>query len=226
MRQSGRMEESRERFADLTLETFSTRLASSDPVPGGGSASAVAAALGASLVAMVANLSIGRPKYAAYADVLEEARELATTGRRRLLELADEDAQAYSAFMTARRLPQESEDSIATRDAAVAAAARRAAEVPLEIVRECGRLAEVVEAMAGRSNLNAASDLGVAAHLIEAAAQGAGANVIINLPEIPDQRFAGGLTAELSGELEAIQRFAVQTREMIGEGRLREPEEA
>jgi len=218
------MEESRERFADLTLEAFSARLASDEPVPGGGSASAVAGALGASLLAMVAQLSSGRPKYEPYADTVARGSRVGDAGRRRLLELADEDARAYAGYVAARRLPAETADDRAARDAAMRAAARASTETPLEIVRQCRALAEEIEALAGRSNLNASSDLGVAAHLVEAAANGAGANILINLPGIADPRFEGAATAELQAQLDAIERLSQRTYQIVGAGRLREPE--
>jgi formiminotetrahydrofolate cyclodeaminase len=218
------MEEPQEPFADLTLEALSARLASDEPVPGGGSASAVAGALGASLLAMVAGLSSGRPKYESYADAIARGLRAGEAGRRRLLDLADEDARAYGGYVAARRLPAETADERAARDAAMRAAARASTETPLEIVRQCRVLAEEIEALAGRSNLNAASDLGVAAHLVEAAANGAGANILINLPGIADPRFEGAATAELQAQLDAIGRLSQQTHQIVADGQLREPE--
>src|SRR5207249_10471656 len=93
------------RFGDLTLRAFIDRLASSDPVPGGGSASAVAGALGAALVRMVASLSVDRPKYAAHAAVHERSSAEGTRLADLFLEIADEDAAAYGGVPAAVELP-------------------------------------------------------------------------------------------------------------------------
>lgn len=212
--------------AGLSLEAFTVRLASSDPTPGGGSAAAVAGSLAASLLAMVAGLSQGRPKYAAYEKTLARALAVAADARRRLLVLADDDARAYDAFSAALKLPREAPDEIAARGAALHSAARHATEVPLEIIRACRLVVAELEALAGRSNLNASSDLTVGTLLVEAAARGAAANVLVNLPSVGDPPFEGATMRELTGHLALIEDLASQVRERVGRGKLRDPEEA
>jgi formiminotetrahydrofolate cyclodeaminase len=211
------------RLRDLTLAAFVQRLASADPVPGGGSASAVAGALGASLVAMVASLSEGRPRYAAHAGTHERA---GAEGRRlveRLLDLADQDAVAYGSYAAAMKLPRDRDDERAARTAAIRTAARAAAEVPLACVAACRELVAAAESLAGRSNVNAASDLAVAANLGEAAARGAAENVLINLPAMADDALAAQMTEQVDGLVHEVQELADRAREVVASGITREP---
>jgi formiminotetrahydrofolate cyclodeaminase len=210
-------------FGTLRLDEFTQRLASAEPVPGGGSASAVAAALGAGLVAMVARLSAGRPKFAEHEDLLSWAIETGETLRARFLELADEDAASYAAFGAAMKLPRTTDQEIAVRKQAMSDAARGAAEVPLLCVELCVTLVGAAEALAGRSNANASSDLNVAALLGEAAANGAAANVLVNLPSIDDPQYRGELTTRVDTLLHDIERLAADTRQAVGSGETREP---
>jgi formiminotetrahydrofolate cyclodeaminase len=211
-------------FADLTVGAFSEVLASAAPVPGGGSASAVAASLAASLTAMVARLSADRPKYASYGKTHARALEAAEASRVRFLALADEDAAAYAAFGDARKLPKETPAEAQARDAAIAAAALKAAEVPMEVVRQCHGLIHEIESLAGRSNLNAASDLDVGALLVHAAARGAGANVIINLPSIPDRKATDAMLSEVESRLHDIESAVARVHGQVRSGNLRGPE--
>ncbi len=210
-------------FADHTLGAFVDRLASAEPVPGGGSASAVAASLAASLVAMVAALSNDRPRYAHHADLLAWAVQNGQRLSRRFLELADQDAAAYATFSAALKLPKETDHERAVRSHELQAAARVAAEVPLACVEACLTLLGTAEALAGRSNMNASSDLNVAVLLGEAAARGAAANVVVNLPATGDGEFEGEATARVQELLDRIEQLAAETRQIVLGGETREP---
>jgi len=211
-------------FADLTVSEFVEKLSSSAPVPGGGAASAVAAALGASLIAMVAGLSTGRPKYAEYEATLARSaaagRELAV----KFLRLADLDANAYAGYAAALKMPRETEPQQAVRKAAIRAAARNAAEAPWDCVRACGKLVDAALALAGRSNVNAASDVLVAALLAEAAARGAAENVLINLPSVGDEEYADAMSLQVDTALHEIAAVAARVREVVLSGQAQSPE--
>ena len=216
-------DQTRRSFRELTLGEFVDELASAAPVPGGGSASAIGASLGAALVAMVAALSEGRPRYAAHADLHRSSqavgRRLATT----FLDLADEDSDAYAEFASAMKLPKDTADEIQRRKAALSVAAKRAADVPLRTVEACLELVATAETLVGRSNVNASSDLDVATLLGEAAARGAAANVLINLPSVDDESYSGEATARVMRLLDSIEEIVATVHSRIRSGESREP---
>ena len=177
------------RFADLTISAFTDALASTDPTPGGGTASAVAGAMGVSLLMMVAGLQKTRGNNDQERAALAESRAALTSIRDRLLTLADTDTEAYNKVIAAFRLPKVSDDDKAARKQAIQAGTKAATEAPLDIMRT------VVEGIAHGKNIaqfgnpSAASDVRVAIELLEAAASGASANVEINLTGLDDEAF-------------------------------------
>ncbi len=210
--------------ADQRLGQFLEALASDRPVPGGGAAAAVSAALAASLTAMVVRLSLDRPKYAEFADLHAQALAASDAARLRFLQLAEEDATAYGTYRAARSLPRETDAEKEAREAATRDAARIATKVPLEVVRACQAQVELVDRCAGRTNLYVASDLEVAALLLDSAARAAAANVRVNLPSIADEGYASAITAELDQRLQQVQGSADRARERVAKGVLRKPE--
>jgi formiminotetrahydrofolate cyclodeaminase len=211
-------------FGDGTIHEFVDRLASADPAPGGGSASAIAASLGAGLVAMVAGLSLDRPRYAAHEELLRDLHDRGLALASHLVRLADDDAAAYAGFAEALKLPKEGAESADARQRAMQTAARRAAEVPLETVEACLDVVAAAEALAGRSNRNASSDLNVAVLLATAAAHGAAENVLVNLPSLdPADPFVADAETRVPGLLAEVDRLAERTREAVASGADREP---
>lgn len=214
------------RFRDLTVGAFVDRLASAEPVPGGGSAAAVAGSLAAALIAMVAALSEGRPKYAEHAALHREVAEAAGALTDRFLTLADEDSEAYAAFGAAMKLPRETDAERAARSAAISSAARAASDVPYRTAEACLEVVALAEALAGRSNKNAASDLEVAALLANAASRAAAANVYVNLSSIADEGASSELLFATERLADDIDRLAAQTRQTLRGGDARAPLEA
>ncbi len=206
-------------FGDRTIHEFVDQLASAEPAPGGGSASAIAASLGAGLVAMVAALSLGRPRYAAHEELLRDLHDRGLALASHLVQLADDDAAAYLGFAEALKLPKEGAEAADERKRAMRVAARRAAEVPLETVEACLDVVAAAEALAGRSNRNAASDLNVAARLAAAAAHGAAENVLVNLPSLdPNDSFVADAETRVPNLLAEVDRLAERTRESVASG--------
>jgi formiminotetrahydrofolate cyclodeaminase len=211
------------RFRDLTVDQFISVLSSGAPTPGGGAAAAIAGSLGGALVAMVASLSAGRPKYADHEALLLEAQASGRQLADRLLDLADEDAAAFDGFAAAMRMPRDADEEKAARTEAMRAAARAATEAPFKTVQACLDVAAMAEAMAGRSNRNASSDLEVAGLMAVAAARAAAANVYVNLPSIGDEELAGELLARTEAMLDEVERLSARTREVVRSGESRRP---
>ncbi len=181
---------SAKRLVDRTVEGFVELTASEAPAPGGGSVSALVGAMGAALATMVANLSSHKR---GWDERWEEFSNWADRGKRhwtRLMQLVDEDTDAFNALMTAFGLPQGGEAEKAARKAAIQAATKRAIEVPLAVMEEALASMEVIQAMAEHGMEASVSDAGVAAACARAAVIGAHLNVKINAKGLTDKSVA------------------------------------
>lgn len=181
---------------------FADSVASSSPAPGGGTVSAAAGALAAALAAMVCRLTVGRKKYAGVQEEMEGILAEAETLRAKLTRLADDDSRAFDKVMAARKLPKDTDNEVAARSSAIDVATREAAQVPLEVCRTAFRVIELADICAGKGNVNAVSDSGVAAQMAYSAIVGAALNVKINMAGFPDAPFRDQLLTE-AGELQA-----------------------
>jgi formiminotetrahydrofolate cyclodeaminase len=170
------------RLTDL-LDAFS----SPEPTPGGGSAAALAGALGASLLAMVAGLAKTRHQTAEDRAVLDAARADLLRCQATLASLVDQDAAAYDQVVAAYRQPKLTDADREARRAAVQVALRRATEVQIEVLRTASAALHLGEAVAERGHPSARSDVGVGGHLLLAAVSGARLNAGINLEAISDR---------------------------------------
>jgi formiminotetrahydrofolate cyclodeaminase len=216
---------------DLSVRELLERLGSSAPAPGGGAAAALAGALGAGLVQMTANLSIGRPKLVAIEPHARDIEAQAAALRVRLAELGDADAQAYARVSAAYKLPrpaahahaqdpereqaaQDNERSMSAQDSerqrsaqdpervrAIQRALRQAAEVPLQTAQLCAALLELADRAAPLLNPLVISDVMVGALLAQAALESAALNVDVNLRAMTDAE----AVAHLQRDLDAAQ---------------------
>jgi formiminotetrahydrofolate cyclodeaminase len=204
---------------DLTVGELLERLGSSDPAPGGGAAAAVAGSLGAALVQMTANLTIGRPRFAAVEDQARRIEARVSELRRQLAQLGDADTEAFEKVSAAYKLPRGDDVQKAARLAAIQSALHGAAEVPLQTARLCAAVLEVAEEAAPVLNPAVVSDVQVGALLAAAALEGAAVNVEINLASMSDtsavERYTEQLAQARGGARQRLERVLDAGRSRI-----------
>lgn len=194
------------------MKDFLNTLASSEPVPGGGSVSALAGALAASLATMVARLTTGRKKYV---DVEPRALEIISMIEPQIDEFyADiqRDADAYASVMTAFKLPKESDSEKAARNEAIEKATIEAVRVPIGVAQRALKLIPLIDELSCIGNQNAVTDAAVAALCCNTAVQGALLNVAVNLPGINDKTCVEGLRNQIcaiSGTSDDVSRSII-----------------
>jgi len=177
------------KLVELQINDFIAVLGSDTPAPGGGSASALTAAQGIALTKMVTELTIGKKKYAEFEDEIELLQKKAKSLQEGLLRAIDEDTEAFNQVSAVFGLPKTTEEEKKARREAMQSALKGAAVTPFSMMEKIVDALKVTQAAVGKSNTNAASDLGVAALNLKAALQGAWLNVLINLASIKDEMF-------------------------------------
>jgi len=185
-------------FASKSLHTFLDELASAEPAPGGGSVAALSGALGASLVAMVCRLTIGKKGYEAVSAEMRAILPRAEALQRELVDLMQADTDAYTRVMNAYKLPKRTDDEKAARARALQAALQHASDVPLCVAEACVQVLALARPIAEKGNQNAVSDGGVGTLMAEAGLRGAAFNVRINLHSIDDAAFVQSRRARVA----------------------------
>ena len=183
-------------IADKSIKDFVDVLASDEPTPGGGGASALVAAIGTALGNMVGSLTEGKLQYYEVEDEIEDMIEKADQLEQDFLELMDEDEKAFLPLMEAYKLPHNTEVEKAKRSAVLIAAKSQACQPPLKIMRKCCEAIDLCGRFAEIGNKNAVSDAGVGVLFCKAALQGASLNVYINTKTLADVEYAKKLNDE------------------------------
>jgi formiminotetrahydrofolate cyclodeaminase len=203
-------------YADLTLPDLLDAFASNEPVPGGGSAAALAGAVGTSLLIMVAGLPATRTGSPEEVADLAEASARLRPIRDTLASLVQQDADAYAAVLEAMRRPKQTNAEKLERTAAIEAAMRLATEVPLETMRCCQQALRGATVVAASGNRNAATDTGAGVELLLAGLHSAGLNVDVNIGSLSDASFAARVAEERRALAEDGESDARRAQDHLG----------
>ena len=197
-------------LTDLKSTEFLTALASSAPAPGGGGGAAMAGALAAALASMVANLTIGKEKFAQQEPEVKALLEEAEQVRQRLLGLVEDDAAVFNSFMSCYKLPKATEEEKAAGTAAIRSAAKEAAEVPLAIARASYKVLTLAERLVRIGNPGVITDVACSALLARAALRCAEYNVRINLGLTKDEAYNQSVQEELNNLLKTAEELELE----------------
>ena len=186
-------------------------LSSSAPVPGGGGASALAGAGGAALCMMVANLTVGKKKYAEQEELMKEFLVRLEKLRDESLTLIEEDAKGFEPLAAAYSLPSSTDEEKAEKEKIMAQALLKACEVPIMIMEKGAEILEIAEELAEKGSVMAVSDVGVAVQFIRTAVLGASMNVYINTKSMKDRKTA----EELNAKADSLNKKASETADVV-----------
>jgi formiminotetrahydrofolate cyclodeaminase len=201
------------------IDRFLTESASSAPTPGGGSVSAYVGALAASMVCMVANLTVGKEKYKIVEPEVMKILQAANECLNNLKEGLTRDMDVFSQFMEVFKLPKDTEEQKISRAESLQKVLREATESPLEVARKSLEVLKLAQKLAPIGNKGAISDVGVAAYLAESALKSAMLSVEINLPQITDENYKNRVLEE-RGKMMGEASIILQKTAMVVKKRL------
>ena len=206
-------------LVNLTVKEFLKKTAGSDPVPGGGSISALNGALAAALAEMVANLTLGKKRYEEREPLMRSIADEAALLQSSFIRDIDADSEAYNRVFEAFKLPKESDEDKVERSRQIEAATKIATEIPLEVARKTCGMMELLSQVALEGNQNAVTDASVGMMCARNAVLGAILNVRINLVSLKDQEYVAQVTKEVEQlEKEAVakeQALLAKVKEML-----------
>jgi formiminotetrahydrofolate cyclodeaminase len=197
------------------LGTFLDELASGAPTPGGGSAAAIMGAMGAALVSMVCNVTLGKKGHEAVESEMKAVRDESEKLRLRLTSMIAEDIAAFDGLMGAYRLPKLTEEDKSRRAAAIQSSLRAATETPLACARVCAEVVALSRRAGEKGFAGVISDAGVGVLAANTALRSAALNVYINAPSLKDRAFADAATAELEQLLDTCARESELVFELV-----------
>lgn len=200
-------------YRDGTIRKYLDDAAAGIPAPGGGSVSAFAASLATTMGSMAGNFTVGKKKYREVEQTVKGILERLAALRERLLELADEDVEAYGVVSGAYAMPKETDDQKTARTARIQEALKVAMDVPLRTVRTCTDVLDELGVLVDVANPNLITDVGVSAILAEAALRGAKLNVEINLAFLKDEELVSKTAREVKRDSE---KAAARLCEVMG----------
>jgi formiminotetrahydrofolate cyclodeaminase len=206
-----------DKLTQQAVTDFLDALASNAPAPGGGSVAALSGALGAALLSMVCNLTLGKKRYADVQDDIAALVAKTETLRHRLTDLLEADVEVYSGVSAAYKMPRKTPEDKAARSAAIQEALKAAAQVPLDVARACVEVIDLCTQTAEQGNRGAVSDAGVAVLMAEAGLRSAALNVIININAIKDEAFSAQAQGELDALLEGRSALKEQVYDLVVE---------
>ena len=179
--------DTKEKLTDLSLSNFLDEVSRDSFAPGGGSVAALSASLGASLTAMVSNLTFSNKKYLKHKDFHLKSSIVSQKHKSELLNAINNDTDSYNEIIKARRLPKKSKKEALYRDEEILKATLNATEVPFKILKTCTSAIQHTYDVSLKSNINSISDIAVASQMLKSAAKGAYYNVLINLNDLPNK---------------------------------------